>query len=87
MMQFNIKMEIVFKKNKNNLINNRILNKYKIQYQNNHKKILNINNRMKVDLNMEISWIKQVKLHKLNKQVLKCIIYYGRKDKMVLCNL
>lgn len=51
-------MEIVFKKNKNNLINNRILNKYKIQYQNNHKKILNINNRMKVDLNMEISWIK-----------------------------
>lgn len=83
MIQFNIKMEIVYKKNKNNLINNRILNNYKIQYQNNHKKILNINNQMKVDLNMEINQIKQDKLHKLNKQVLKCIIYYGKKDKMV----
>lgn len=76
-------MEIVYKKNKNNLINNRILNKYKIQYQNNHKKILNINNQMKVDLNMEINQIKQGKQHKLNKQVLKCIICYGKKDKMV----
>ncbi|CAD8061415.1 unnamed protein product [Paramecium primaurelia] len=38
---------------------------------------------MKEDLNMEINWIKQDRLHRSNKQASKCIIYYGKSDLMV----